>query len=157
MKPQQGSASVYSAPWNSKVNCGPHAPGGVHKLLVQVANIRIYFKCQVCCPAGVICRVLTASWSAALCCAVLSFAVSCCALLCCAFCCAVFCSAVLCCLLQHCAVLCRAVLCCAVLSILICLVLPQSKHPPLSSLCMIAKPARYKIRSKAFAVGNPVS
>ena len=51
MKPRPGPSPVYSAPWNSKVSCGPHAPGGVHKLSLQARLWPMLLCCAVPCCA----------------------------------------------------------------------------------------------------------
>ncbi len=41
MMRQKGSAPVYSAPWSTKVSCGPPKPKGTHVIMLQVSQLPV--------------------------------------------------------------------------------------------------------------------
>jgi hypothetical protein len=41
MMRQKGPAPVYSAPWSTKVSCGPPKPKGTHVIMLQVLQLPV--------------------------------------------------------------------------------------------------------------------
>ena len=41
MMRQKGPAPVYSAPWSTKVSCGPPKPKGTHAIMLQVLHLLV--------------------------------------------------------------------------------------------------------------------
>jgi len=41
MMRQKGPAPVYSAPWSTKVSCGPPKPKGTHVIMLQVLHLPV--------------------------------------------------------------------------------------------------------------------